>query len=107
MIPRSQSHPLHKVCSFVQTGPYQVRVTFEDAMSREIDFKPILAGELYEPLLNPDFFSQVRLDPEVHTLVWPNGADFDPATLHDWPEHEPAWRRPVGEPMMLRDERIG
>jgi hypothetical protein len=25
---------------------------------------------------------------EVHTLVWPSGADFDPATLHDWPEHE-------------------
>jgi hypothetical protein len=21
-------------------------------------------------------------------LVWPNGADFDPATLHDWPEYE-------------------
>jgi hypothetical protein len=31
-------------------------------------------------------FNQVRIDPEVQTLVWPNGADFDPATLHDWPE---------------------
>ena len=97
-------HPIHKVRSFEQTGPYQLRVSFEDGLSRVIDFKPILWGQLYEPLLNSSFFSQVRLDPEVHTLVWPNGADFDPATLHDWPEHESAWRRPA-EPMVLRDER--
>jgi len=32
-------------------------------------------------------FNQVRIDREVHTLTWPNGADFDPATLHDWPVH--------------------
>jgi len=31
-------------------------------------------------------FNQVRIDPEVHTLVWPYGSDFEPATLHDWPE---------------------
>jgi hypothetical protein len=37
-------------------------------------------------------FNQVQIDPEVHTLVWPNGADFDPATLHDWPVHESAFR---------------
>jgi len=33
-----------------------------------------------------NLFNQVKIDTEVHTLVWPNGADFDPATLHDWPE---------------------
>ena len=26
----------------------------------------------------------MRLDPEVHTLVWPNDADFDLATLYNW-----------------------
>jgi hypothetical protein len=36
-------------------------------------------------LRDRDHFDQVDLDPEAHTLVWPNGADFDPATLHDWP----------------------
>lgn len=30
--------------------------------------------------------------PEVRTLVWPNGADFDPAILHDWPQHEAAMK---------------
>ncbi len=85
-------HALHQVRSFKQTGPYQLCVEFDDSLSREIDFKPILAGELYEPLLDPKFFSQVQVDPEVHTLVWPNGADFDPATLHDWPEHEAEFR---------------
>ena len=33
---------------------------------------------------------QVQLDREVHTLVWPNRADFDPATLHDWPTQQEA-----------------
>ena len=34
----------------------------------------------------PTLFDQVQIDPEVHTLVWPNGADFDPAILRNWPE---------------------
>jgi hypothetical protein len=35
-------------------------------------------------------FNQVRIDPEVKAMVWPNGADFDPATLHDWSMHAQA-----------------
>ncbi|MBI1794647.1 MAG: DUF2442 domain-containing protein [Chloroflexi bacterium] len=33
-----------------------------------------------EALLNEKLFNQVEIDAEVHTLVWPNGADFDPFT---------------------------
>jgi hypothetical protein len=59
-------------------------VRFDDQTEQIIDFQPVLGGELFRPLRDLDLFNQVRIDPEVHTLVWPNGADFDPATLHDW-----------------------
>jgi hypothetical protein len=81
-----RQHPLHSVQSFERVGPYTLRVEFTDGSCQTIDFSPVLEGELYGPLKDPEVFGRVRLDPEVHTLVWPNGADFDPATLHDWPE---------------------
>lgn len=78
-------HALHRVKSFVRVGDHVLRVEFDDGSRQTIDFTPVLVGELYGPLQDPELFGQVRLDPEVHTLAWPNGADFDPATLHDWP----------------------
>jgi len=78
-------HPLHRVRSFKIEAPYTLRVEFDDATEQVIDFTPVLAGELFGPLRELAVFNQVRIDPEVKTLVWPNGADFDPATLHDWP----------------------
>lgn len=79
------THPIHRVTIFSILGPYTIRVEFEDHTHQVIDFQPILAGNFYGPLRDLQLFNQVRLDQEVHTLVWPNGADFDPATLHDWP----------------------
>ena len=84
------THPIHKVTSFEIAGPFTLHVTFEDGLSRTIDFSAILRGKLYGPLRDAAVFNSVAIDPEVHTLVWPNGADFDPATLHDWPQHETA-----------------
>jgi Protein of unknown function (DUF2442) len=81
-------HPIHSVTGFEIVGPYRLRVAFADGLSRTIDFRPVLEGELYGPLRDLSVFNAVSVDPEVHTLVWPNGADFDPATLHDWPEYE-------------------
>jgi hypothetical protein len=85
-------HPLHRVESFEQVGPYALRVRFADGSVRTIDFAPILEGEIFGPLRDPSVFRQVKVDPEIKTLVWPTGADFDPATLHDWPEHEAAFK---------------
>lgn len=81
------SHPIYRVRSVEIVTPYVLRVQFDDGTDQTIDLRPVLAGELYGPLRDLSLFNQVRIDPEVHTLVWPNGADFDPATLHDWPEY--------------------
>ena len=84
------THPIHRVLSFEIVAPYTLRVRFDDSSVQTIDFRPVLAGELYAPLNDLNLFNRVSIDPEVHTLVWPNGADLDPATLHEWPLHEQA-----------------
>jgi Protein of unknown function (DUF2442) len=82
------THPIYRVRSFRIVAPYTLRIQFDDETEQTINFRAVLAGEMYGPLRDLLLFNQVRLDSEVHTLVWPNGADFDPATLHDWPEQE-------------------
>jgi hypothetical protein len=78
--------------SFELVAPFTLGVRFEDDSEQTIDFLPVLAVELYGPLRDPELFNQVRIDSEVDTLVWPNGADFDPATLYDWPAAEATFR---------------
>lgn len=80
------NHPIYKVRSVKLVAPYTLQVAFDDGTEQRIDFRAVLAGEVYGPLRAAELFNQVRIDPEIHTLVWPNGADFDPATLHDWPQ---------------------
>ena len=84
-------HELYRVTGFKIVSPYTLHITFDDGSSQTIHFEPILYGNVYGPLRNLALFNQVRLDAEVHTLVWPNDADFDPETLRNWPDYQEAW----------------
>jgi hypothetical protein len=97
-------HLIYRIQEFEVVAPYTLRIRFDDNTWQTIDFQPVLVGEVYGPLGDLTLFNQVRIDPEVHTLIWPNGADFDPATLHDWPENKHAmiamaqtWASPSGD----------
>lgn len=85
-------HEIYRVKSFEIVGPYTLRIGFDDSTTQTINFEAILNGELYRPLRDLSVFNQVKIDPEIETLVWPNGADFDPETLHNWPDYEPMLR---------------
>ena len=85
-------HEIHSIVTFKIVAPYTIYLEFDDESSQIINFFPLLRGKLYSPLQDLNLFNQVRLDYEAGTLIWPNDADFDPATLHDWDK--------VGEPMI-------
>ena len=83
------AHPLHRVTAFEFVEPFVLNVRFDDRTQQRIDFRPVLHGELYGALRDAAVFERVAIDPDARTLVWPNGADFDPSTLHDWPNAGP------------------
>lgn len=62
---------------------YTVRLRFEDGTSGEVDLSYLLDyGGVFEPLRDPEYFRQLRADPEAGTIVWPNQADIAPGTLY-------------------------
>mgnify|MGYP000885105891 CR=1 FL=1 len=48
-------------------------------------------GKMYGPLKDFDLFQKVQVNPEVATIEWPNGADFDPETLYNWSHYKDLW----------------
>lgn len=62
---------------------YYLWLSFNDGTSGNINLYNHLKGRMFEPLKNKVLFSQVFLDKELETIVWPNGADFAPEFLRD------------------------
>jgi hypothetical protein len=62
---------------------YVIRVRFADGAEGEIDLAEELYGPVFEPLKDVALFTQFTVHPELHTLVWPNGADFAPEFLRE------------------------
>lgn len=82
------NHLIYKIISLKIIFPYTLELKFNDGAIKEINFERILFGGMLSPLKDQKLFNQVSIDPEVKTIVWPNGADFDPAILHDWDEYK-------------------
>ena len=61
---------------------YVVSIRFRDGTEGEIDLGPELVGPVFESLRDQEQFRRFRVDPEFHTLVWPNGADLAPEFLY-------------------------
>ena len=64
-------------------GDYRLWLSFNDGASGEVDLSGRLHGNIFKPLRELALFSQVRFDPDMDTIVWPNGANLAPEYLYD------------------------
>lgn len=62
---------------------YTLYLRFSDGSEGEVDFENELDGEIFEPLKDLSYFRSFIVNQELHTVVWPNGADFAPEFLFD------------------------
>lgn len=66
-------------------GGHRLWLTFADGLCGEVDLADLLVppnGPMFEPLEDVASFARVAVDPELGTVVWPNGADVAPDVLH-------------------------
>lgn len=76
---------------------YRVEVAFNDGRRGIADLSPALSEGVFEALRNPAEFARLCVDPELETIVWPNGADLAPEYVYfqafkDDPALEPQFK---------------
>lgn len=53
---------------------YQIWLQFNDGTEGIVDLAQELWGSMFDVLMDKHLFSQIRLDSELGTVVWPNGS---------------------------------
>ena len=74
---------MHYICGVEYDSGYKLRVAFEDGSVRIVDLEGHLDGEIFEPLKDVRIFKTARLNPDIDTVVWQNGADMSPDFLYE------------------------
>jgi cell wall assembly regulator SMI1 len=74
---------MHFVRKAAHVGAHKLLLTFENGEERVADLAPELDGEVFQPLKDVNYFRSFRVDSDLDTVVWDNGADFSPDFLYD------------------------
>ena len=61
---------------------YEVEVVFNDGRRGVADLSGVLRGPVFIPLKDKKLFAQLRVDEEMATITWPNGADLAPECVY-------------------------
>lgn len=74
----------YEISAVEHLGGHRLRLIFADGFIGDVDLSERFEqtkGPMLEPLRDAQYFAQVSVDPELGTVVWPNGADLAPEVL--------------------------
>ena len=76
-----------------------LELSFEDGLTARVDMDRVIGrfDGVFTPLQDPTYFAQVRVEQELGTIVWPNGADICPDVLYSYAS---------GKPIIVNGERV-
>lgn len=60
---------------------YRLWLEFDNGAIGQVELESELWGEMFAPLKDQGTFASVKVDPELGTIVWNNGADLAPEFL--------------------------
>ncbi|MFZ2360123.1 MAG: DUF2442 domain-containing protein [Anaerolineae bacterium] len=69
---------------------FKLWLVFNTGERKLVDVEQYLRGPIFRPVREDSgYFNRVKVDDELGTIVWPNGADIDPDVLYG--SCVPAW----------------
>ena len=62
---------------------YRLSITFDDGVQGVVNVREMVQFTgVFQPLRDPAFFTQVKVNSELGTVCWPNDADLDSDVLY-------------------------
>jgi hypothetical protein len=74
---------MHFVKDVKYIDGYKLFVTFENNTKKIVDLEGHLEKGLFRALKDISYFKTVRVDQDLDTIVWDNGADISPNFLYE------------------------
>ncbi len=74
---------MHYITDVQYDSGFKLHLQFEDGRWRVANLEQYLDGEVFQPLREISSFATARLNTDIDTVVWDNGADMSPDFLYE------------------------
>jgi hypothetical protein len=73
---------MHRIVAVKALAQYRVWIRFSDGVEGKVNLSDLVGKGVFAFWNDSEQFGRVFIDPQNHTLTWPDGIDLCPDTLY-------------------------